>query len=55
MGFRAHILRHVKFHELNEKQRDEFRRRLKEQKKELQSAMKAVDRSLKALRKKKSP
>jgi hypothetical protein len=53
MGFRAHILKHVKFDELNEKQRSEFREKLEEQKKELQSAMKAVDRSLKALRKKK--
>lgn len=55
MGFRAHILKHVKFHELNEKQRNDFRRRLQEQKKELQSAMKAVDRSLKALRKTTKP
>jgi hypothetical protein len=52
MGFRAHILRHVKFRELNEKQRNDLKKKLQEHKKELQTAMKAVDRGLKALRKK---
>jgi hypothetical protein len=53
MGFRAHILRHVKFDELDDDDREELKKRLQEHKKELQTAMKAVDRGLKALRKKK--
>jgi hypothetical protein len=52
MGFRAHILRHVKFHELNDKDRDKLKEELQKHKKDLQTAMKAVDRGLRALRKK---
>ena len=52
MGFRAHILRSVKFRELNAKQKADMKKKLQEHKKELQAALKAVNRGLRELRKK---
>lgn len=52
MGFRAHVLKHIKFDELTEKQRNELKKRFQEHKRELEVAMKAVDRGLSALAKK---
>jgi len=52
MGFRAHILRHVKFRELDDKQRAAMKEELEKHKKELQAAIKAVDRGLRELKKK---
>ncbi len=52
MGFRAHILRRIKFRELNAKQKSEMKKRLQEHKKELQAAMKAVNQGLRELKKK---
>jgi hypothetical protein len=52
MGFRAHILGKVRFRELNAKEKSDMRKRLEKHKKELQEAMKAVNRGLRELKKK---
>jgi hypothetical protein len=52
MGFRAHILKRIKFRELNAKQKSEMKKRLQQHKKELQAALKAVNQGLTALKKK---
>jgi hypothetical protein len=52
MGFRAHILGKVRFRELNAKQKSEMKKRLQLHKKELQTALKAVNRGLRELKKK---
>jgi hypothetical protein len=44
-------LKHIKFDELNDKQRRELNERLREQKRELQALIRALDRSLKKLKK----
>jgi hypothetical protein len=51
MGF-VDISKHVKGHELTDKQRNEAKKKFLERKRELQAALRAVDRGLKALAKK---
>ena len=58
MAFRAHLLlRHIKYDELSEEQRAELKERFEEHKRDLQTAIKAVNHGLRQLKpkRKKAP
>jgi hypothetical protein len=50
MGFRAALIKRIKFDELNKKQKGDLQKKFEEQKRELEVAMKAVNEGLKALK-----
>jgi|RhiMethySRZTD1v2_1073278.scaffolds.fasta_scaffold394730_2 hypothetical protein len=50
MGFRAALIKRIKFDELNQAQMDDLKKKFEEHKRELQVAMRAVDGGLKELK-----
>ena len=52
MGFRAYISKYIKFDDLSDEEKDDLHKRFTEHKRELESLIKNLDRSLARLAKK---